>query len=71
MRKVIHSELCMKFKFDHTNKWYMINPETILESKTHKVPWDFEIQTDLCQVTSPNDSKKKKKREPAEKQKGG
>ena len=23
--KVIHSEMCKKFKFDHTNKWYMHN----------------------------------------------
>ena len=24
--KVIHWEMCKKFKFDHTNKWYMHNP---------------------------------------------
>ena len=28
--KVIHWELCKKLKFDHTNKWYMHNPETLL-----------------------------------------
>ena len=46
MDKVIHWELCKKFKFDHTNKWNMHNPESILEKKTHQLLWDFEIQTD-------------------------
>ena len=26
--KVIHGEMCKKFKFDHTNKWYMAQPST-------------------------------------------
>ena len=25
-------------------KWYMYNPESVLENETHKVVWDFEIQ---------------------------
>ena len=28
--KVIHWEMCKKFKFDHTNKWYMHNPAPII-----------------------------------------
>ena len=44
--KIIHWEWCKKFEFDHTNKWYMHNPESILENETNKIPWDFEIQTD-------------------------
>ena len=44
--KMIHRELCKKFKFDHTNKWYMHNWECILENETHKHLWDFKIQTD-------------------------
>ena len=28
--KVIHWQLCKKFKFDHTNKWYMYKPEAVL-----------------------------------------
>ena len=28
------------------NKWYMHNLESILENETHKLLWDFEIQTD-------------------------
>ena len=30
--KVIHWELCKKFKFDYTNKWYMHFMESILEN---------------------------------------
>ena len=44
--KVIHWEMCKKLKFDHTNKWYMQNPQSVLENETHKLLWDFEIQTD-------------------------
>ena len=28
------------------NKWYMHNPAAVLENDTHKVLWDFDIQTD-------------------------
>ena len=44
--KVIHREMCKKFRFDHTNKWYMHNPSSVLENDTHKLLWDFDIQTD-------------------------
>ena len=44
--KVIHLEMCKKFKSDHTNKWYMHNPASVLENDTHKLLWDFNIQTD-------------------------
>ena len=44
--KVIHREMCKKFKFDYTNKWYMHNPASVLENDTHKLLWDFNIQTD-------------------------
>ena len=44
--KVIHWEMCKKLKFDHTNKWYMHNPAPVLENATHKLLWDFNIQTD-------------------------
>ena len=43
---VIHWEMCKKFKFDHTNKWYMQNPAPVLENDTHKLLWDFDIQMD-------------------------
>ena len=44
--KVIHWEICKKFKFDHTNKWYMHNEAPVLASDTHKLLWDFNIQMD-------------------------
>ena len=44
--KVIHGGLYKKFKFGHTNKWYMYNPESVLENETHKLLWYFEIETD-------------------------
>ena len=44
--KVICWEFCKKSKFDYTNQWYMHNPESLLENETHKLLWDFEIQTE-------------------------
>ena len=35
--KVIHWEMCKKFKSDHTNKWYMHNPASVLLNDTDKV----------------------------------
>ena len=46
MSKVINWEMCKKFKFNHTNKWYMHNPALVLENDTHKLQWDFDVQTD-------------------------
>ena len=43
---MIHCEMCKKFKFDRANKWYMHNPAPVLENDTHKLLWDFDIQTD-------------------------
>ena len=44
--KVIHWELWKKLKFDHTNKWYMHYPESVLLNETHELLWDFDMQTD-------------------------
>ena len=30
--KVIHLEVSKKFNFEHTNKWYMYSPESVLEN---------------------------------------
>ena len=46
VNKTIHWEMSKKFKFDHTNKWYIHNPAPVLENETHKLLWDFNIQTD-------------------------
>ena len=59
--KVIHRELCKKLKFDYMNKWYMHNPASVLENETHKLLWDFEIQTDLPIVTRLFDNQQKKR----------
>ena len=31
---------------DHTNKWYIHNPTSVLENDTYKLLWNFDIQTD-------------------------
>ena len=46
MGKIIHREMCKKFKFEHMNKWYTQNLTAVLENDTHKLLWDFDIQTD-------------------------
>ena len=33
--KVVHREMCRKFQFDHTSKWYMHNPAPVLENDSH------------------------------------
>ena len=43
--KVIHWEMCRKFQFDHTNKWYRHNTPPVLENDSHKLQWHFNIQT--------------------------
>ena len=43
---VTHWEMCRKFQFDHTNKCYMHNQAHVLENDSHKLLWDFNIQTD-------------------------
>ena len=65
--KMIHYEMRKKFKFDHTNKWYMHNPASALENDTHKRLWEYNIQTDhLISARRPNliiiNKKKKKKK---------
>ena len=38
--------MCKALKFDHTIKWYIHNPASVLENDSHKLLWDFNIQTD-------------------------
>ena len=64
--KVIHWEMCKKFKSNHADKWYMHKPAPVLENDTHKLQWDFDIQTDhLISARRPDliiiNKKKKKK----------
>ena len=41
--KKIHREFCKWLNFDHTIKWDMPKVESVLENKSHKLLWDFEI----------------------------
>ena len=61
--KEIYWKLCKKFKFDHTNKWYMFYSESVLNNEMHKLPLDFEIQTDhFISARRPDPIKVKKKK---------
>ena len=50
------------------NKWHMHNPAPILENDTHKLLWDFDVQTDLLisarrpDIIIINKKKKRKKK---------
>ena len=46
MGKVIHLQLCKRLRFDHTDRWYMHKPESVLENGTDEILRDLEIQTD-------------------------
>ena len=65
--KVILWEFCKKLKFEHTTKWYVHKPESVLEKEKQKTLWDFKIRTDhLIPVKRPNlviiNKKRKRKR---------
>ena len=61
VRKVTHWELCKKFKFDHTNKWYMHNQESVLENETQSSLkfWDTN-RSPISAKWQPSDSQQKK-----------
>ena len=44
--EVIHREMWKKFRFEHANKWCMHNLALVQENDTHKLLWDFDIETD-------------------------
>ena len=53
--KVIHWELWKKLEVDHRNKRFLYFPTSVLENDTHKLLWNFDIQTDhLISVRWPN-----------------
>ena len=63
---MIEWELCKKFKFDHTNNWYMYNPTYVLENDT-QTPlgfWHTNRSPNLSQTTRPyyNQKRKEKKK---------
>ena len=54
--KVIPWEMCKKFKFDYTNKWYMHNSAHVLENDTHKLLWHTHGSPNLGQKTRLNNN---------------
>ena len=61
--KVIYWELWKKFKFDQTNKWYMLNRESVIENKTYKLLgfWDKNGSPNLSQTIEPYNYQQKKR----------
>lgn len=43
---LIHWELCKKYGFNHSKKWYDHRAEAVLEHHDIKILWDFNIRTD-------------------------
>ena len=39
----LRGELCKSLNFDYIDKWNMHRPESIVENKTYKIMWDFEM----------------------------
>ena len=66
MGKEKHGEMWKKFKSDRTNNCYIHNLGAVLEKDTHKLLWDFDMQTDhLISARRPDliiINKKRKKR---------
>ena len=63
--------MCKKLKSDHTDKWYIHNPESVLENDMHKLLWGFDIQSDhlisarrpdLIKINKKKTNKKQKKK---------
>ena len=44
--KIVHWNLARKYKFEAGDKWYVHDPESVLENEDYKILWDFSIQTD-------------------------
>ena len=67
MGKVFYWELCKKFRFKHSDKWYTHKPESALKNETHKLHWNFEILMDhIISARRPGLLIVSIKREPAE-----
>ena len=66
--RMIHWEMCKILKLDRMNKWYMHNPESVLENDAHKLLWDFDMQTDhlISDQTTRSYNNQQQKRELAE-----
>ena len=55
--------MCKKFKFDHTNKWYMHYPAPVLENDTQTMGlWRTNGSPNLGKKTRPNNYQQKKEK---------
>ena len=54
----IHWKLRKRLKFDDTNECCMYKSEPVLENETHKILWDFVIQTRRQDLVLINQKKK-------------
>ena len=43
---MMHLKSYKRLKVDHTDKWYMPKPESLLENEIYIIFWDFEIKID-------------------------
>ena len=61
--KVIPWEMCKKFKFDQTDKWYMHYTTSVLENDTQTPMglWHTDGSPNLSQKTRPNNNQQKKR----------
>ena len=70
--KILHWKLARKCNFEAGDKWYVHEPESVLENEDYKILWDFSIQTDhVTEVrrpdfTVPGDSRIEKEKEKTE-----
>ena len=63
--KMIHREMCKKFKFDHANKWYMHNPAPDLAKWHTQTPmglWYTNGSPNLRQKTRPYNNPQQKRK---------
>lgn len=44
--KIIHWHLCKRWTLEHADKWYDLEPSTVIENEDVKMLWDMKIQTD-------------------------
>ena len=44
--KIVPGKLARKCNFEAGDKWYVFEPESVLENEDYKILWDFSIQND-------------------------
>ena len=48
--KIVLWKIARKCNFEARDKWYELEPESVLENEDDKILWDFSIQTDHVTV---------------------